>query len=57
MLALSQSNDPILTEQALTEKGFKQNKDANDKTRNNFLIKFIISHLIRLNLYISFKNF
>ena len=46
MLALSQSNDPILTEQAFAEKECKHNKDDTDKTRNNFLIKFIISHLI-----------
>ena len=45
MLALSQSNDPIFTEQALVEKECKQNKNNTDKTRNNFLIKFIISHL------------
>ena len=38
MLALSQSNDPILTEQALAEKDCKLNKDNIDKTRNNFLI-------------------
>ena len=45
MLALSQSNDPILIEQALTEKECKQNKDNTEKTRNNFLIKFLVSHL------------
>ena len=33
-------------EQALTEKECQQNKDNTDKIRNNFLIKFIISHLV-----------
>ena len=57
MFALSQSNDPILTEQALAEKDCKLNKNDTDKTRNNFLINFIISHLIIENLYLSFKIF
>ena len=57
MLALSQSNDPILTEQALAEKDCKLYKNDTDKTRNNFLINFIISHLIIENLYLSFKIF
>ena len=39
MLALSQSNEPILTEQAFAEKECKHNKDDTDKTRNNFLVK------------------
>ena len=41
MVALSQSNDPILTEQAFTEKELKQNKHSIDKTRNNFYYKLI----------------
>ena len=44
IFALYQSYDPILIEKALTEKECKQDKDNTDKTRNSFLLIFIVSH-------------
>ena len=54
MLALSQSNDPILTEQAFVEKECKLNKDDTNKTRNNFLINYQKTSLQRYLLWLNY---